>query len=138
MLCCVRFKLTNVRPRIKPADEIFLYLLVAMRHPLILSGSFSFWASFQTVIRRSSVEKVFFKKSQNSEEKTCARVSFLIKLFIKKETLAQVFFCEFCEISKKILFYRTPTSAASGIYVLEIRQWCIIWMARRNYYNLIS
>ena len=37
-------------------------------------------------------------------------VSFLIKLqasgcnFIKKETLAQVFSCEFCEISKNIFF----------------------------------
>ena len=28
--------------------------------------------------------------------------------FIKKETLAQVFSCEFREISKNILFYRTP------------------------------
>ena len=32
--------------------------------------------------------------------------------FIKKETLAQVFFCEFCEISKNIFFYRTPLVAA--------------------------
>ena len=37
-------------------------------------------------------------------QNTCARVSFLIKLqveacnFIKKETLAQVFSCKFCEI----------------------------------------
>ena len=28
--------------------------------------------------------------------------------FIKKETLAQVFSCEFCEISKNTFFYRTP------------------------------
>ena len=31
----------------------------------------------------------------------------------KKETLAQVFFCEFCEISKNTLFYRTSLVAAS-------------------------
>ena len=36
---------------------------------------------------------------QNSQENTCTRVSFLIK-FIKKETLAQVLSCEFCEICK--------------------------------------
>ena len=42
----------------------------------------------------------------NSQENTCARISFLIKLqakacnFIKKETLAQVFSRENCEISK--------------------------------------
>ena len=44
--------------------------------------------------------------SQNSQENTCARVSFIIKLkastrnFIKKDTLAQVFHCESCEIPK--------------------------------------
>ena len=42
---------------------------------------------------------VFLKTSQNSQENTCARVSFLIKLqatLLKKETPAQVFSCEFC------------------------------------------
>ena len=33
--------------------------------------------------------------------------------FIKKETLAQVFSCEFCEISKNTFFYRTPLVVAS-------------------------
>ena len=33
--------------------------------------------------------------------------------FIKKEILAQVFSCEFCEISKNTYFYRTPPVAAS-------------------------
>ena len=31
----------------------------------------------------------------------------------KKETLAQVFSCEFCEISKNTFYYRTPLVAAS-------------------------
>ena len=34
--------------------------------------------------------------------------------FIKKETLAQVFSCEFCEISKNIFLNRTSLVAASG------------------------
>ena len=38
--------------------------------------------------------------------------------FIKKETLAQVFSCEFYEISKRIFFNRTPLVAAS-VYILE-------------------
>ena len=33
--------------------------------------------------------------------------------FIKKETLAQLFPCEFCEISKNTFFYKTPPVAAS-------------------------
>ena len=32
---------------------------------------------------------------------------------LKKETLAQVFSCEFCEISRSNFFYRTPLVAAS-------------------------
>ena len=46
----------------------------------------------------------FLKISQNSQENTCVRVSFLMKLqvsacnFIKKETLAPVFSCEFCKM----------------------------------------
>ena len=47
-------------------------------------------------------KKVFFKISQNSQENTCARVFFNKDCeacnFIKKEALAQVFFCEFGEI----------------------------------------
>ena len=35
--------------------------------------------------------------------------------FIKKETLAQVFSCEFFEISKSTFLYRTPLVAASVI-----------------------
>ena len=55
-------------------------------------------------------KKVFLEIFQNSQENTCAVISFLIKLqaeacnFIKKETLAQVFSCEFCKISKNIFF----------------------------------
>ena len=78
---------------------------------------------------RSSRPEVFYEKgvprnSQNSQENTCTRVSFLIKLqasglqLIKKETLAQVFLCEFCEISKNTFSYRTPPVAASGIFQL--------------------
>ena len=71
------------------------------------------------------MKKVFLEIWQN----TCARVSFLKKLqalglrpaqacnFIKKETLAQVFSCEFCEISKDTFSYRTPR-VADSVYSL--------------------
>ena len=36
-------------------------------------------------------------------------------LFFNKETLAQVLFCEFCEISKNTFFYRTPPVAAFSV-----------------------
>ena len=53
-----------------------------------------------------------------SEGNTCVRIAFLIKLqasdynFIKKETLAQVFSCELCEIYTNTFSYRTPPAAA--------------------------
>ena len=60
--------------------------------------------------RKFSVGRLFLEISQNSQENTFVRVSFLIKLqatvynFTKNKTLAQVFFCEFCEISNNTFF----------------------------------
>ena len=75
----------------------------------------------EAVVQRCSVKKVFLKISQNSQENTCARVSCSINCrpqaynFVKKETLGQVFSCEFCEISKNTFFHRTLLVAASDI-----------------------
>ena len=65
-------------------------------------------------------KKVLLEISQNLQENTRARVSFLIKLqeacnFIKKETLARVFSCEFCKISKNtFLTEHLWTTASHG------------------------
>ena len=71
----------------------------------------------EAVVQRCFVKKVFLEISQNSQENTCARVSFSIKLqvcnFIEKETLALVFSCKFHEISKNTFLHRTPLVAAS-------------------------
>ena len=75
--------------------------------------------TFRSSHPRCYVKKVFLKIPQNSHGNTCARVSFLIKLqarglhLIEKETLSQVFSCEFCEIFKNPFFYRTRLVAAS-------------------------
>ena len=64
-------------------------------------------------------KKVFLEILENSQENTYARVSILLKLqtcnFIKKETLAKVFSCEFCEISENSFFYRPPHMAATTL-----------------------
>ena len=73
------------------------------------------------------MKKVFLEISQDSQEKTCARVSLLIKLqagsfkFIKKETLTQVSSCEFCEISKNTFFYRTPLDQSGGVSSIKLQ-----------------
>ena len=53
---------------------------------------------------------MFSEISQNSQEKFYAEAC----NFVKKEALAQVFFCEFCEISKNTFSYKTPLVAASA------------------------
>ena len=63
------------------------------------------------------IQNVFWKKRsfsatlQNSQENTCARASFLTKLeasvSAKRETVAQVFPCEFCEVSKNTFLQNT-------------------------------
>ena len=63
----------------------------------------------EAVVQRCSVKMVFLEISQSSQENNCARVYFSVK----KETLAQVFSCEFCEISKDTFLHRTPPVAAS-------------------------
>ena len=66
---------------------------------------------FRSSHQRGSAKISVLSFSQNSQKNTCARVTFQIKLqgpdaynFIEKETLAQVFFCEFCEIFKNKFF----------------------------------
>ena len=69
---------------------------------------------------RCSVKKVFLEISQNSQENTCARASTCN--FVKIVTLAQVFSCEFCNISKNTFFYRTVLESASTLTF----QWLLI------------
>ena len=54
---------------------------------------------------------MFLKISQNSQENTYTRVSFLIKRHWYE--LLQTFFYKFCEISNNTLFYRTLLVASS-------------------------
>ena len=86
----------------------------------------------EAAVGRCSVKKVVLEISQNSQENTCARVSFSKKRkkrLKKKETLTQVFSCEFYEISKKTFFYRTPPVAA--FQKLFIPSWSLMNTTRK-------
>ena len=83
------------------------------------------------VVRRCSVKKVFLEITQNLQKNTCARVFFFYKAaglkpeacnFIKEETLAFVFSCEFCNISKNTFSCRAPLEAASVISQIDWRK----------------
>ena len=98
--------------------------------------------NFRSKQRRCSVRRCFLEISQNSLENTCTRASFLIKLqaeacnFTKKETLAQVFSCEFYKISRNTFFtehfgllllyfsYRCPSSSDAIKARITQSSWC--------------
>ena len=89
--------------------------------------SYNKWYNISIRLEVCCKKKVFLEILQISQENTFARVYFLIKFinfnkvinFIKNETLEQVFFCEFCEISKITFSYRTPLVAASGTKLIH-------------------
>ena len=72
----------------------------------------------EAVTQRCSVKKVFLEISQNPKENTCAKVC----NFIKKETLARVLFCEFCEITKSTFCYRATPEVASAMQIEQSGQ----------------
>ena len=88
-------------------------------------------------------EKVFWEISENSQENICARISFLIKLqadacnHIKKETLTQVFFCEFYEISKNSFFTEHLWVTASDTTVCRYFNRCFIWLYQKILRDLV-
>ena len=73
--------------------------------------------NFTTFTGKHLRQSLFFNKVAGLRPKTCN--------FIKKETLAQVFYCEFCEIFKNTFSYRTPPVAALVPDSLLMRRWII-------------
>ena len=79
---------------------------------------YCYWL-FRSIHQKYSVKKVVLEISQNLQENTRARVSFLIRLqgsdlqLYLKKTLAQVLSCEFCEISKNTFSTEHLQSTAS-------------------------
>ena len=71
----------------------------------------------EAVARRCSVRKMFLKMSQNSQEDTCARVFFLIKL--KKRLWHRCFFVNFTKL--KIL----------KTFFIEHLRWLILYIKSR-------
>ena len=76
------------------------------------------------------LKKVPLEISQNSRENICARVSFLIKRAItNKETLAQVFSCEFWETFKNTFSYRS--SPVAGYVFVKNYNWISIFFLKQ-------
>ena len=68
------------RAEASPSTFSWLYFLCVRLSKNITKCFFLNKVFSEAVVRRCSVKKVFLEISQNSQENTCARVSFLIKL----------------------------------------------------------
>ena len=77
-----------------------------------LSGFWYLQDLYRSSHQKCSVRKGILRNIAKFTGKHLWRSPFLN--FMKKETMAQVFYCEFCKIYKKTFFYRTPLVAASG------------------------
>ena len=79
----------------------------------------------EAVAQRCSVKKVFLGISQNSQENTCARISFLIKLQasgLRLSTLLKKRFWHWCFPVNFAKFLRLP-------FLTEHLHWLLLWMA---------
>ena len=94
---------TSNKPGSTHRNTCYKSLVLSFLHSLFVHFLFIF-IRFHTIQIHfwCFVKNVFLKILQNSQENTCARVQ--VCNFIKKETLSQVFSCEFCEILKNTFF----------------------------------
>ena len=67
--------------------------------------------NFAKFLRKHFCQSLFFNKVAGAS--LFNKVAGAACNFIEKETLAQVFSCEFCKISKNTFFYKTPLVTAS-------------------------
>ena len=102
------------------------YLSSCRDRTFYLSFSMIIYAIFRSSHQRcSTILKGVLRNFTNSQENTCARVSFLIKLqtsglqFIKKESLAQVFSWE---ISRNTFVTEHVWAAAFLSFIMEKRE----------------
>ena len=66
-------------------------------------------------------QSLFFIKKETLAQVFSCEFYYVLRNFIKKMTLAQAFSFEFCEIFKNTCFYRTPLVAASAIGSLVVK-----------------
>ena len=75
---------------------------------IVVREIFFTWYYREAVVQRCSVKKVLSKISQNSQENTCARVSFLIKLQPMPTTLLKKRLLYKCFPANFVKFLRRP------------------------------
>ena len=88
-------------------DSICIKIKFKQHKTCLRRYSKNFSESYSKSFGRSNHPEVFLKISQNSQENTCARASFLMNLLktsLLKRRLWHRFSCEFCEMFKNTFF----------------------------------
>ena len=99
-----------------------VFLVEEQLGPTFIYTSFHCVYKSEAVVQRCSVENVLRKFAKFTGRHLCQSLSFnkvagLICNFIKKETVIQVFSCEFCEFSMNTFFRRTLMAASDTWYL---------------------
>ena len=107
----------------KNSDRVSDYFLICFHHfTTKLRRLFYFWHSLEQEPKKQGIRtkiiliNLSIKSLDIHDLEAVPRRHSSKKVawnFIKKETLAQVFHCEFCEMSKNTFSYRTPPVASS-------------------------
>ena len=103
-------------PRKIPVENSWITILQNNSKCLLLNDK-QMHTRYFSVCYRSSRREVFYKKGVLGKYKVSG-------YFIKKETLAQLFSGEFCEISKNTFFYRKPPVAVHRIPLVAASVCC--------------
>ena len=106
---------SNAEQRIKGKNGKERVIYQSWEQPM-LKGSCEYLICtkyFNWFLSRSGLPQVFYKKGALKNFTKFTGKYLCQSLFIKKETLAQVFSCEFCEISESTFLHRTPLVVAS-------------------------
>ena len=92
----------------KPKSSPILSLTFRMSRPEMFCKKGVF-RNFTKFTEKHLYQSLFFNKVTGLGQQLWLEA----RNFIEKETLVQMFFCEFCEISQNTFLYRTPLVAAS-------------------------
>ena len=98
--------------------SLFLSLSLSLSLYFFTIGNYNKKIPREAVAQRCSVKRVILEIVQNSQENTCARVSFSIKLqtpatLLKRRLWHRCLPANFAKLLRTFFFHRSPTVAAS-------------------------
>ena len=93
----------------------------------------------EAIVRKCSVKKVFLKISQNSQENTCARLSFLIKLQAFLQNASSASKNTFSKILRNVIWKKIKIRDVFDSFMAEVPITSMDWfLYDRNGFKALS